>query len=239
MPAPKTAPLDQAQQTTMARTLVNRIAETRELPPPWPETDTELPSWMAGADVSEWGVAELGAFRERLLSAEDRASGGSWYTPPHVADFMTRFSIGPIIDRLAKIDDPGNALQVLAIDPSCGAGVFLVSAARLIARRYAALIAGAEPTEWMVRHVMPEVMSECVFGVDIDPVAVDLARSALWLETGGTEPVTFMDRNVICGNVLAQDLPPKFEERYGKPAGVFAGEGIAVDDVLFDEEVGR
>lgn len=215
MPGPETAPLDQDQQIAMAHTLVNHIAEARGLPAPWPETSTELPSWMAGEDVSDWGVAELGAFRERLLSAEDRASGGSWYTPPQVADFMTQFSIGPIIDRLAKVDDPGNALQVLAIDPSCGAGVFLVSAARLIAYRYAGLIAKAEPTEWMVRHVMPEVMSECVFGVDIDPVAVDLARSVLWLEIGGTEPVTFMDRNVICGDVLAQDLPPKFEELYG------------------------
>jgi type II restriction/modification system DNA methylase subunit YeeA len=172
---------------------------------------------MAGEDVSGWGVAELGAFRERLLKEDERASGGVWYTPPELADFMTRFSIAPVLDRLADATDPASVLDVLALDPACGAGVFLVSAARLIANRYAGLIAKAEPTDWMVAHVMPEVLSECVFGVDIDPVAVDLAKSALWLEIDGVEPITFMDRNVICGDALDQDSPPKLEERLGSP----------------------
>lgn len=202
-------------QRDVARALVNSIAESRGLPAPWPNTGAALPDWMDGEDVSGWGVAELGAFRERLLTSDARKSGGVWYTPPAVADFMVRFSLDPVIDRLTEAEDPLDALQVLAVDPACGAGVFLVSGARLIARRYAALIAKAEPADWMVAQVMPEVMSECVFGVDIDPVAVDLAKSVLWLEIDGREPITFMDRNVIVGNVLDQDSPPKLEERLG------------------------
>lgn len=206
----------------IARAVVNGIAAARGLPAPWPEVAAELPAWLAGEDLAGWGVAELGALRERLLDSKERESGGVWYTPPEVADFMTGFSLNPVIDRLADASDPESALMVLAVDPSCGAGVFLVSAARLIARRYAALIAKAEPTEWMIRHVMPEVMSECLFGIDIDPVAVDLAKSALWLEIDGAEPITFMDRNVICGNPLNNDIPPKLEELYGAPVDLAA-----------------
>lgn len=203
-------------QREIARTLVNQIAEIRGLTPPWPAYDVELPDWVAEEDVSEWDVMELGAFRERLLSEDARKAGGVFYTPPEVADFMNRFSIEPVMDRLESADDPSSVLDVVTIDPTCGAGVFLVSAARLIARRYASLIAGSEATDPMVRLVMPEVLSECVFGVDIDPVAVDLAKSVLWLEIGGTEPISFMDRNVIVGSVLDRDqIPPKLAERLG------------------------
>jgi hypothetical protein len=99
-----------------------------------------------------------------------------------------------------------------------------VSAARRIAGRYAALILGAQPDESMVRLVLPEVMTECVFGLDIDPVAVTLAKSALWLETLGKEDITFMDRNVIVGNPLSGPgaMPPKLEERYPTPAEAYA-----------------
>jgi hypothetical protein len=224
-----------ATDRDIARAVVNRIAGSRGLPTPWPAADAEMPSWLADADVSSWGVEELGAMRERLASKEERDRSGLWYTPPAAADFMTSFSINPILDRLADIEDPGNALQVLALDPACGAGVFLVSAARLIAHRYASLIARSEPTEWMVRHVMPEVMSECIFGIDRDPVAVDLAKASLWLEIDGTEPIGFSDRNIICGNALADDSPPKLEER--RSSGQIESPQIAEQCDLFAEDV--
>lgn len=216
-----------AAERVIARTVVNRIAESRGLPASWPTADVEMPPWLEDADVRGWGVEELGAMRERLAPKEERDQKGLWYTPPPAADFMTRFSINPILDQLADIEDPGSALDVLALDPACGAGVFLVSAARLIARRYASLIARSEPTEWMVRHVMPEVLSECIFGIDRDPVAVDLARSVCWPEMGGTQPITFMDRNVICGNALDSDSPPKLEERLLEQGGLLADEDVA------------
>lgn len=197
----------------VARTVVNRIADVRGLPAPWPQADVALPSWLTGVDFADWTVHELGAMRERLASKDERNKGGMWYTPPIVADSMVAFSIGQQLDRLSDHPDPGNVLQVLALDPSCGAGVFLVSAARLIAHRYAARIARREPAAWMVRQVMPEVLSECVFGIDRDPVAVDMAKSVCWLEMGGTQPIGFMDRNIICGNPLNNDSPPKLEER--------------------------
>jgi type I restriction-modification system DNA methylase subunit len=127
---------------------------------------------------------------------------------------MARVSIEPQMDRLSRHPDPGNVLQILAVDPSCGAGVFLVACARLIAHRYAERLFG-EASDLTVAIVMPEVLDQSIFGIDIDPVAVDLAKAALWFEISGEQPITFMDRNIIAGDALAgpEVEPPRLRER--------------------------
>jgi hypothetical protein len=59
--------------------------------------------------------------------------------------------------------------------------------------------------------MMPDVMTKCVFGMDIDPTAVDLARAALWFEVSGEKPVSFMDQNVVVVDPLSgpDAQPPK------------------------------
>jgi hypothetical protein len=205
------------EQQAVARTVVNRIAAARGLQPPWPDSDAVLPDWLAGQDLSGWGVAELGDLRERLATDDERKAGGIWYTPPALADDLTRFSL-QIDSCAAGCVLPGCAMGVLVLDPSCGAGVVLLSAAREIARRYAALVTGAQdPPAWMVRTVLPYVMSVCVFGIDIDPVAVDLARAVCWLEIDGTRPIGFLDDNIACGDPLAGELPKGLEQRLSGP----------------------
>lgn len=206
----------------LMRFIVNQSATARGLTPPWDASGIPAEKAVAAVNLltdagnlAAWGAFEFGSVYENVISAQKKERLGANYTPPDVAEFMVRFTIGPQLDRLAAHPDPGNLLQVLALDPSCGAGIFLVSAGRLIARRYAGLIGRTdEPTDWMIRRVMPEVMSECVFGIDIDPIAVELAKSACWLEMSGTQPISFMDRNIICGDPLANDSPPKLDERY-------------------------
>lgn len=201
----------------ITRTVINRLASSRRLPKPWPEADVELPDWLVDADVASWGVGELGEMRERLAAKDERESGGIWYTAPELAASMARFTLS--IDSCEpECELPGCALRVLALDPACGAGVFLVATAREIARRYGALATGrADPPAWAVRAVLPIVMTECVYGIDIDPVAVDLARAACWLAIGGTRPIDFMDANIVCGDPLAGDSPKALEDRLGDP----------------------
>lgn len=219
----------------LMRLIVNQAAAACGLTPPW---DTNgIPAERAQAavqlladvgDLAAWGAPEFGVIYENVISARKRERQGAWYTPPIVAESMVQFAIGPQLDRLAAHPDPGNLLQVLALDPACGAGIFLVYAARLIARRYAAAIARTdEPTPAMIRTVMPEVMSECVFGIDRDPIAVDMAKSVCWLELAGDRPITFMDRNIICGNALDNQTPPKLDERYPHAATGGLSEGVA------------
>jgi hypothetical protein len=176
-----------------------------------------------------WDMTDVSGAYEHLLHPRERMAKAAFYTPPAAARFMVRFSLGQAAQRLAAEPDPRAVLQILAVDPACGAGVFLIEAARYIAAVLASRLAGQphatlpRPTPSdpkLARLMMPEVMTECIFGMDIDPVAVDLARAALWFETGGQEPVTFMDRNVVVVNSLSgpDAQPPKLAERLGDDA---------------------
>lgn len=221
-----------------ARSLIDRLAAAKGLPATGLTYPTVVAAEAALDDLGPlegWHVLDLGEVHQRLLeltpargkdgtvTASKKGLGrrdglGSWYTPPEVAEAMCRLSLGPQLDWLGQHPDPGNLLQILSIDPACGAGVFLIEAARLIAGRLAASVSGKDPAPAVhVRAALPVVMRECIFGIDIDPVAVDLAKTALWLEINGREPFGFMDRNVIVGNALDLDQPPAFTERRGDP----------------------
>lgn len=216
------------------RSLIDRVAAARGLS----RTGLPYPRVPASEEVLDelgplegWEVLDIGEVHQRLLeltlttgpdgrpqavreSLGRRAEQGAWYTPPQIAAAMCRLSIGPQLERLEADPHPASVLDVLAIDPACGAGVFLLEAARLIASRFAARVSGTAPAPPAhLRAALPVVMSECIFGIDLDPVAVDLAKAALWLETGGRVPFSFLDRNVICGNPLEGDEPPAFTER--------------------------
>lgn len=212
----------------LMREVVNHCAAARGMSPAWETEMTndavkELGDALASlGELSEWGAYELGSLHTASLPPAVQKERGSYYTPTEAAEFLVRFSLGPPIDRLAEHPDPGNVLQILATDPSCGAGVFLVAAARYVALRYVQRVTGVDdPAVLLIHQALPEVMDACVFGVDIDPIAVDLSKSVLWMELDGEWPITFMDRNVIVGNVLEGDLPPRLAEILPNPEDAF------------------
>lgn len=208
---------------TAALGLVNAIAAGRGLTPPWEAPHDGLPVL---ADVNE-----IGEVHQLLLGGQDAKRGeqGSYYTPDPLTQFMSRFVMDVQISRLSD----RHPLDMLVIDPSCGAGAMLVRAARTLAARLVELELGCEPTEDLVRGFLPYVAADCIFGVDIDPVAVDLAKSALWLEANGVPPITWMDRNIICGNTLEGDEPPRLRERQ---AAISAEVTDITQSALFDVE---
>ncbi len=199
------------------RNLASAVARSRAIPSPaWGQLDSypsvreaaEAVRVLAAVDVTGWDLADLGAAREYLLPGGDRKALGAWYTPPEAAREMCRLSIGPQLERLAAEDDPGAVMRVTAVDPACGAGVFLVEAAKLITAAYCEREFGNRAADVMAA-VMPVVTQECVFGMDIDPVAIDLARFALWTECGGRPGFGWMDRNVcVVSPLSAPDAVP-------------------------------
>jgi hypothetical protein len=214
------------------RTLMRRIADHKGATYPCfadaPDSADTLLDRLG--PLEGWNVARVGDAYQLLLelnphtengtlaatrgSSNARQGQGSWYTPEPIAMFMARFAIETQIERLAAEDSPHQLLEILALDPACGAGAFLVEACRQIAGHYAARLFGLDEAA-LVKSVKPAVMYECIFGVDIDPVAVDMARFACWAEIGGTVPFGFLDRNIICGDVLSGPNvePPHFTER--------------------------
>lgn len=214
----------------LLRLAVNQAAAARGLAAPW---DPGLPRATAdrlaavigtviAADPASWGAEQLGSLYEAATAAQTRKDHGIWFTPRPVAEAITEMAI-PVAGACACGDpacgldpaahDPACGLQVAVLDPACGAGIFLITAARRIAAVYAALVSGrADPPPAAVRFALPVVLQRCVFGTDLDPVAVEVARSACWLEIGGTRPVTWMDDNIVAGDTLAGALPKPLQD---------------------------
>ncbi|MEU8344901.1 N-6 DNA methylase [Spirillospora sp. NPDC048832] len=155
-----------------------------------------------------------GAFELRQLSGNDRKTSGSYYTPSSLIDTLLDSALDPVIDDAVKSGDTPeeqeDALLALTVcDPACGSGHFLVAAARRIAKRLAFVRTGdPEPSNEAIRHALRDVVSRCIYGVDINPMAVELAKVSLWLEA--LEPgkaLTFLDAHIKVGNALLGTTP--------------------------------
>lgn len=164
------------------------------------------------------GAEELGTVYQQMMNEAERKRRAAYYTPDAVAKFTARFSLGLGVDQVGP--DAEHVLRITAIDPACGAGILLVHSARILAHAYASRLVGGEPTGALMLAVMPRVILECVFGVDNDPVAVDLARLALSLETVGALTPAMLARHVVCGNVLdgPGHLPPALKDKQSPTA---------------------
>ncbi len=136
-----------------------------------------------------------------------RKTSGSYYTPDSLVQELLDSALEPVIDQKLKErpDNPtGALLEIAVIDPACGSGHFLLGAARRLAERLAELRAidgSARPADY--RHALREVINHCIYGVDRNPMAIELARTALWLE--GFEPaqaLSFLDHHLLCGDAL-------------------------------------
>ncbi|MDX3998558.1 N-6 DNA methylase [Pseudomonas aeruginosa] len=141
----------------------------------------------------------------------DRKKSGSYYTPDSLVQELIKSALEPVIEqRLAA--NPGNPtaalLAIRVIDPACGSGHFLLAAARRLAEKLAQLRSleggqeGAiQPQDY--RHALREVVARCIYGVDRNPMAIELARMALWLE-GYEEgrPLGFLDHHLQVGDAL-------------------------------------
>ncbi|MCI6864557.1 hypothetical protein [Anaerobiospirillum succiniciproducens] len=139
-----------------------------------------------------------------------RKMTSSYYTPDELVQSLLNSALDPVIDQKLKEaeqtgQDPEAALlSMTVIDPAMGSGHFCLGAARRIAMRLATLRSyGASPSPEQFRHALREVIDHCIYGVDLNPLAVELARMALWLE-GYEEgkPLSFLDHHLKVGNSL-------------------------------------
>ena len=95
-------------------------------------------------------------------------------------------------------------LSLKVCDPACGSGHFLLAAARRIGQELARVRSGEEhPPPEAYRRAVRDVIQHCIYGVDKNPLAVDLCKVALWLEGHNRGlPLTFLDHRIKCGDSL-------------------------------------
>ncbi len=130
---------------------------------------------------------------------------GSYYTPDSLVQLLLDTTLDPVLDeREAQADDPAEALlELTVIDPACGSGHFLLAAARRIATRVARHRTGGVPSAADFRHALRDAACRCLYGVDRNPMAVELTKVALWIEAlEPGRPLAFFDAQIRCGDSL-------------------------------------
>jgi hypothetical protein len=134
-----------------------------------------------------------------------RKTTGSYYTPDSLVQLLLDTTLDPVLnEREAQSVDSAEALlKLTVIDPACGSGHFLLAAARRIATRVARHRAGGIPSAADFRHALREVACRCLYGVDRNPMAVELTKVALWIEAlEPGRPLAFFDAQIRCGDSL-------------------------------------
>ncbi len=200
------------------------------------------------------GVEQLGSVYERILEHEPSSDGaaivltrtssqrkttGSFYTPQALTEFLVRKTLTPLVEGRTAAE----ILQLRVVDPSMGSGAFLVAAcgfladgceqAMIRAGRWSAADVGASDRASLRR----QVAERCLYGVDLNPTAVQLARVSLWLTTlAANRPLTFLDHHLAAGNSLIgarlSDLSRPPVSRGGRrPAALPLFEDQLADDV--------
>ena len=176
-----------------------RAMETEELGSVY-ESLLELQPQLAGDGPRLEFAAEAS---ER--KGNQRKTTGSYYTPDSLVQALLDSALDPVLDSTeAEAADPAAALLELSIlDPACGSGHFLLAAARRLATRVAHIRTDGTPGLADFRSALRDVARCCLHGVDKNPMAVDLARVALWIETVTPGlPLGFLDGQIRCGDSL-------------------------------------
>lgn len=132
-----------------------------------------------------------------------RKESGTFYTPRSLADYLVRETLAPLT-ATATAD---RILSLRVLDPAMGSGAFLVSACRFLAQAYEQALAREDrplpATDAVRAEIRRTIARQCLFGVDLNPMAVQLARLSLWLTTLTTDaPLTFLDHHLRTGDSL-------------------------------------
>lgn len=152
-------------------------------------------------------VEPIAPGRFYLQAGSGRKSAGAYYTPRPLVRFLVEQTLG----ALATEGDPDlerRLLRLRVLDPAMGSAHFLVEACRYLGDRLyeASPRDGTEEEEDMAAarlRCRGLVARRCLYGVDRDPMAVELARMSLWLETGAEGwPLDFLDHRLMCGDSL-------------------------------------
>jgi hypothetical protein len=181
-----------------------------------------------GLDVEEFGsvyegllelklkietIAGTGTYNCSFDVSTERSKSGSHYTPEelvqplikHSLEYLIEDRIKPYHQKKATLENTVQSLLSLKVcDVACGSGHILLSAARRLALEIARVQTSEDqPNPTAIRKAIKQVISQCIYGVDKNPLAVELCKIALWLEAHNPgEPLNFLDHHIKCGDAI-------------------------------------
>jgi len=193
------------------------------------------------ADTDAERVVDEGEVYLTTDSGERKATG-SYYTPEYVVKYIVENTLGPLVDGIREdlvertpSDEGGFAdefaqavFDLKILDPSMGSGHFLTSAIDYLAREIIdaqerqAAQQGVETVnqDHDINWARRQVAQRCIYGVDLNPLAVELAKVSLWLRTLAAEqPLAFLDHHLKTGNSLVGSDIEEIEELESEGGG--------------------
>lgn len=144
----------------------------------------------------------------------ERKETGSFYTDPGLVDELIQSALKPVVEE--KVDENASTevqeqqlLDIAVCDPACGSGAFLIAANNFLGQRLAEIRSDSlYPDEKTVRQSRRSVVQHCIYGVDLNPMAVELAKVSLWINSAVEDkPLSFLDHRIKQGNSLIGTTP--------------------------------
>ena len=161
-----------------------------------------------------WAFSFLGDGNGEKVKGSTKKLTGSYYTPPSLVNELIKSALEPVLAQ-AVADHPANPkkaiLDLNVIDPACGSGHFLLATARRMAAEIVRIESDSESSDESARqHALREVVQHCIYGVDKNELAVELCKTALWIETVEPgKPLTFLNSHIQHGDSLVGILDPE------------------------------
>jgi len=139
----------------------------------------------------------------------ERKETGSYYTDPGLVQELVQSALDPIVE--ARLEDATTTdeqedalLDITVCDPASGSGAFLIAANNFLGQRLASIRSDSDyPPEEQIREARRDVLQHCIYAVDLNPMAVELAKVSLWINSAVEDkPLNFLDHHIKCGNSL-------------------------------------
>jgi len=139
----------------------------------------------------------------------ERKETGSYYTDPGLVDELIKSALKPVVEDQVDNNVPieiqeQQLLDITVCDPACGSGAFLIAANNFLGQRLAEIRSDSlYSDERTVRQARRSVVQHCIYGVDLNPMAVELAKVSLWINSAvENKPLNFLDHRIRQGNSL-------------------------------------
>ncbi|GAA0217332.1 Eco57I restriction-modification methylase domain-containing protein [Halobaculum roseum] len=177
--------------------------------------------WKPATEVSVADAVETVEEGELYVVNDDgeRKATGAYYTPDYVVAYIVEETIDPLVEEI-KADireeeglEPGDKgyiapfleqiRELTVLDPAMGSGHFLTKATGYLTEQVMEVIRQQEIQSYDEQDIRRIIARECIYGVDINGMAVELAKLSMWLETLATDqPLAFLDHHLKDGNSL-------------------------------------
>src|SRR3989344_5001599 len=170
-----------------------------------------MPADVLGSVYEHYLGYRLAQSQKGVTLAQDagkRKEQGIYYTPSYIVDYIVKNALKPVLDKCGSVAD---LQKIKVLDPACGSGSFLVKALETINDKYREF---GNPGDVFTKL---HILTENLYGVDLDSQAVEIARLNLILSALDQRmSLPLLDKNIKNGNSLISGTDKEREKYFGK-----------------------